>query len=176
MKTILAIVIGVHAIALLSACAEEGEPRPPAAASAATTMASLVAFARSPSDASWRNVPFAETVELGLADDLIVERTAQELRDPGHWTIAVSLFRGRSATVSALEMIATEQGMLTQSEGEHPHCASPAPVPPPPSVARLRRIWVQPADPDGCLDWWTVDAFVNSDGEIEAVTLDLWEP
>jgi hypothetical protein len=35
---------------------------------------------------------------------------------------------------------------------------------------------VQPAAWSTCIIWWTVDAFVDANGEIAAVTLDLWEP
>lgn len=173
MVRLLLLALLVAQVAIVSACHEDDEPR--SSAPSPSTADSLIEFARSPNEKTWEAVPFAETVQLGLAGDLVVERSAEELRDPASWRLAVSLFRGRSATVSALELIATEQGMLRQSEGRHRHCVSP-PVPPPASVARHRRIWVQPAAPDGCLDWWTVDAFVNEDGQIEAVTLDLFEP
>ena len=33
-----------------------------------------------------------------------------------------------------------------------------------------------PADPAGCLAWWTVDLFVDDRGTVTGVTLDLWEP
>ena len=138
-------------------------------------MNALIAFARAPSDGRWDAVPFAAIVDLGLGDSLRTQRSARELRNPGAWLLTLDLFRARAGMTSALELIAAEQGRLRVTEGPHPHCVS-APVPPPQEVADLDRVVVQPRDPDGCLDWWTVDAFVNGDGEIEAVTLDLWEP
>jgi len=27
-----------------------------------------------------------------------------------------------------------------------------------------------------CLDWFTIDFFVDNDGMVAAITLDLWEP
>ena len=170
---VLLVAILVQVVAVVFGCREGDEPQ--SSMSTRNTAESLTAFARSPSEKTWEVVPFAETVWLGLADDLMLERSAKELRDPKNWRLALSMFRGRSATSSALELIAGERGPLRKSAGRHPHCASP-PVPPPPSVAQLRRIWVQPAAPSGCLAWWTVDAFVNYEGEIEAVTIDLWEP
>ena len=138
-------------------------------------MEAPIAFARAPSDGTWTAVPLAATVGLGLGDSLRRQRSAEDLRNPGAWLLNVDLFRGRAGTASALDLIAAEQGPLRITKGPHPHCAS-GPVPPPEEVADLDRVIVQPRAPDGCLDWWTVDAFVNADGEIEAVTLDLWEP
>jgi len=140
-----------------------------------SAMEALIAFARSPGEATWAVIPLAESVELGLGETLHTKRSARELRQPGAWLLNLDLFRARAGTSSALELIAAEEGRLRVTHGPHPHCASP-PVPPPPAVAALDRVVVQPAAPDGCLDWWTVDAFVNGDGDIEAVTLDLWEP
>jgi hypothetical protein len=72
-------------------------------------------------------------------------------------------------------LIASEDGPLRLSSVPHPHCAA-APVPPPEEAAGLTRLWAQPRNPDGCLDWWTVDVFVDGAGRIRVVTLDLWEP
>jgi hypothetical protein len=138
-------------------------------------METLISFARAPSDTTWGSVPFSESVGLGLGETLRERHAPRDLRDPSAWQLGVDLFRGRAGTASALDLIASEQGALRVTKGPHPHCAAP-PVPPPPQVADLRRVVVQPRDPDGCLDWWTVDAFVNDNGEIEAVTIDLWEP
>ena len=135
----------------------------------------LIAFARDPSDANWDELPLAASVGLGLGDTVRARRTAVELRRPAAWTLSVDGFRGRAGTASALELIAAEDGPLSTTSGPHPHCASP-PVPAPPSLGELRRVAVQPGDADGCLDWWTVDAFVDARGRIVAVTLDLWEP
>ena len=170
---LLVTILVAQVVALVSACREEDERQ--SSRPTRNTAESLILFARSPSEETWEAVPLAATVRLGLADDLILERSADELRDPEKWRLALSLFRGRSGTSSALELIASERGPLRKSEGRHRHCVSPR-MPPPPSVARLRRVWIQPAAPGGCLAWWTVDAFVNHDGEIKAVTIDLWEP
>jgi hypothetical protein len=138
-------------------------------------MEGLIAFARSPGDTTWTAAPFAASVDLGLGDTLYSRRSARELREPAAWRLALELFRGRVGTYSALDLIAMEQGSLRVTHGPHRHCASP-PVPPPPHVSTLERVVVQPRDPDGCLDWWTVDAFVDGDGKIRAITFDLWEP
>jgi len=165
----------------LAGCSGEGtEPTAEPAVTAYTdtnrmAMEALIAFARAPSDGTWAAIPLADSVRLGLGETLQTRRSAKELRNTGSWLLNLDLFRARAGTSSALELIAAEQGRLRVTHGPHPHCASP-PVPPPPQVSDLERVVVQPRNPDGCLDWWTVDAFVDDDGKIRAVTLDLWEP
>ena len=135
----------------------------------------LIAFARDPSEANWDRLPLAASVGLGLGDSIRARRSAVALRRPAGWRLSVDAFRGRAGTASALELIAAENGPLSTTSGPHPHCASP-PVPAPPSLAELRRVAVRPRDAFSCLEWWTVDAFVDASGRIHAVTLDLWEP
>jgi hypothetical protein len=159
-------------VAVLAAGCTGEDPKQP---DTDLAMEKLISFARAPSDGTWAAVPLATSVDLGLGDSLRTEKSAQELRNPGAWLLNLDLFRARVGMSSALELIAAEQGALRVTNGPHPHCASP-PVPPPRQVADLRRVVVQPRDPDSCLDWWTVDAFVNEDGKIEAVTFDVWEP
>lgn len=130
-------------------------------------------------------VPFSpEGVWLGLADRLLVRRSPEELADPQAWILDDEGFRGEGeqgfrgyvGPFSALDLL-SEAERVTVSIGPHRHCASP-PVPPPEEMADLRRVSVQPRFEEAysCLDWWTVDLFVTADGEIAAVTLDLWEP
>ena len=156
---------------LVCGCTGEEDERP----DMKLAMETLISFARAPSDTSWASLRLADSVGLGLGEVLRARRTARQLQEPSAWRLDVDLFRGRAGTASALELIASERGALRVTEGPHPHCAAP-PVPAPTQVADLDRVVVQPRDADGCLEWWTVDAFVNADGEIEAVTLDLWEP
>jgi hypothetical protein len=136
----------------------------------------LVAFARKPSDATWSRVPFADEVRLGLGPQLLERRSAVELRDPSAWKLnpPAGDFRAAVGPFSALSLLA-EGDPLRFSVGPHPHCASP-PMRPPREVAELARVSVQPRRVGSCLQWFTVDAFVTPEGEIAAVTLDLWEP
>ena len=64
---------------------------------------------------------------------------------------------------------------ITIGVGPHNHCAGSA-RPAPAGYESLRRISIQPAAIDSCLEWWTVDLFVTDDGLISAITYDLWEP
>ena len=139
-------------------------------------MEALIAFARAPSDAMWAAVPLADSVDLGLGGIIHASRSARELRKPAAWRLDLELFRARVGTSSALELIASEQGRLRVTHGSHPHCAAAKPVAPPAQVSDLKRVGVQPRRWNSCLAWWTVDAFVDDDDKIRAVTLDLWDP
>lgn len=51
-------------------------------------------------------------------------------------------------------------------------------MPSPKGFEGHQRVSIQPAETtiDSCLSWFSVDLFVNGDGRIAAVTLDIWEP
>lgn len=119
-------------------------------------------------------VPLASEVRLGLGDALVLTRSAADLRQPAAWRIDEEAFRGYVGPFSALKLLVRDVD-LTVTVGQHPHCAS-GPVPPPAELTGLRRVSLQPRAPDGCLNWWTVDAFVTDAGAIEGITLDRWEP
>jgi hypothetical protein len=160
---------------LLAGCTWNEAETPSQTDTNQAAMEALIAFARAPSNSTWTAVPLADSVGLGLGGTLRARRSARDLREPETWLLSLDLFRARAGTSSALQLIASEEGQVRVTHGPHRHCAAP-PIPPPPQVADLERVVVQPREPDGCLDWWTVDAFVDDDGKIRAVTLDLWEP
>ncbi|MEO6318035.1 MAG: hypothetical protein ABIP36_04555 [Acidimicrobiales bacterium] len=132
-------------------------------------------FAGDPSADAVDRLPLAEEVHLGLGSELQQTRSRTQLADPAAWVIDEAQFRAYSGPFSALDVAAGATSTVV-TVGEHPHCASP-PVPPPDAVAHLTRVSVQPdIGNDSCLRWWTVDLYVNETGQIEAVTVDLWEP
>lgn len=143
----------------------------------------LVLFAQSPSAETLAEVPFADEVAIGLADRLLVRHPREALADPGVWSLDAELFRDRVGPFSALDLLArwdeNAAGQVVRevqlTVGPHPNCASP-PIPAPADVADLRRLSLQPVGIDTCLLWWTVDLFVDADGTIRAVALDLSEP
>jgi hypothetical protein len=132
----------------------------------------LSAFARGQGDLA--SVPFADEVQLGLAEILLVTRTPSELTDPASWVLDLEPFRARTGPFSALELFAEERPHVVVI-GPHNHCASP-PVPAPEGYDEYRRVSVHPADATSCLEWFTVDLFLTDDGTIAAITLDLYEP
>jgi len=67
--------------------------------------------------------------------------------------------------------------LVATTVGPHTRCASPFPIPAPPELARFTRISLQPPEGiDSCLQWSAVDLFVDDDGVVHGVSLDLWEP
>ncbi len=151
---------------------------PTATAADEALIADLLRFATDPTDAGANALPFAAEVELGLADDLMVTLSTDELVDPDAWWLDVEHFRAYVGPFSALDLAAGSSPADTVvSVGEHPHCASPA-MAGPEGFTDHRRVSVQP-DPDtitSCLEWWTVDLYLDDKGRIDAVTLDLYEP
>jgi hypothetical protein len=138
------------------------------------TLDALVEFARAPGEETWSELPLADRVQLGLGDRLWERRSAAALRDPAEWELDVELFRGGVGPFSALDVLADDDA-LEYRKGSYERCASP-PAEPPPHVAKLRRLSIQPDETESCLQWFAVDVFVSEEGEIAAVTLDLWEP
>lgn len=193
----------LHAVALLVAavalgatgCGDAEEPvavdAPSPPATSPTTVgtgdrelaAALVAFARSPGADTLAVVPLAPEVALGLADRLEPAQDRSRLARPGAWSIeAPDGFRGRVGPFNAVQILAghaegDDLAAFAVYVGPHAHCAGP-PVPAPAGLAQHRRVSVQPAETtiDGCLDWFTVDLFVDAGGEVDAVTFDTWEP
>lgn len=151
----------------------------------------FVAFALDPRASALQTLPLPpEGARLGLGEDLIQGLAPDEADDPASWRITTDTgFRGYVGPFSALKTVRSHvqgrdgdsgprnSGDITVSAGPHPHCASP-PVPAPSGLADKRRVSVQPADDSitSCLAWFSVDFFLDSNRDIVAVTLDLWEP
>lgn len=138
---------------------------------------SVATFAREQDDRSFAGMHLADEVALGLADQILKTVDSVELRNPDVWRLELEYFRGYSGPFSALELL-NELRVIEVSVGEHPHCASP-PVPPPVGFESFKRVSAQPAfsyEHVSCIEWFTVDFFVDDLDVIHAITLDLWEP
>ena len=130
------------------------EPSPTAADEA--MVAAFVAFA---GGGAVDDVPLAATVSLGLADEIVRSVPATDLGSPAAWVIERMEFRGWSGPFSAVDLADTDVGITV---GPHAHCASP-PVAAPPGFEDHRRVSIQPTDATSCLEWFTVDFFVDDD-------------
>ena len=167
-----------------SACSPIEMPHPDPAvwptADERIVLGSLMAFAITGDGSELSGVAFAEEVSLGLADEILVQRSAEELTDTAAWTLERDEFRGYAGPFSALDALARwdddpQVHEIQVSVGDHPHCVATS-VPPPAALAEMRRVSLQPVRPASCLSWWTVDAYLTEDGDVAGVTLDLWEP
>lgn len=137
----------------------------------AAVIDALLRFARSGERSAAAAIPFAdEGVLLGLSNQLLVMKSGDELRDAAAWTLEADAFRGYVGPFSPIQIL-SEAEEVTEAAGAQPHCASP-PIQPHPDTADLRQLSIQPAQPQGCLQWWTVDVFLDG-GEVVAVTIDL---
>lgn len=136
----------------------------------------FVAFAEDPTEERLAELPIGEWVWLGLGSRLYAERAKSDLLQPIAWQIEEEMFRAYVGPFSALELLQSNR-LREVLVGEHAHCASD-PIPAPEEFAELTRISVQPRPDtiDSCIQWSTVDFFVNSDGLVEAITLDVLEP
>lgn len=133
-------------------------------------------FAQESDSVTFSRLPLADSVSLGLGPQIINSVEAESLLDAEAWILDVEVFRAHTGPFSALELLRTLEGHSVQV-GEHPHCAGP-PQPPPSGLADLRRVSIQPPAKsiDTCLDWMTVDFFVDESGQVRAITMDVWEP
>ncbi|MCP4305803.1 MAG: hypothetical protein GY788_13210 [bacterium] len=116
-------------------------------------------------------------VGLGLGDSIVRTVEPADLADPSTWELEVSDYNGATgpfSIIDAIARLAPIDDILVQ-EGPHDHCTS-APKPAPSGFELLRRVSVQPSSFDSCLQWWTIDLFVTTQGNIRAITYDFWEP
>ncbi len=135
----------------------------------------LIEFAKG-DDSAFDRVGFAPAVRLTLGSDIAEPTEGIEPGVRSQWSIDAEGFRAYVGPFSALELLA-DAGATTVDLGPHPHCAT-SPVPPPPSLAGLRRVSIQPEPDsiDSCNSWFTVDVYVDAEGFVLAVGLDLYEP
>jgi hypothetical protein len=139
--------------------------------------ARFLELAAAPDHEGVEALPLPDRVTLGLGPVLFSDRSSEELEGVAGWTLDLELFRGHTGPFSLLELAAASTTDTVTLVGDHPRCASPAQAPPV-EVAELRRVVIEP-DPAAiasCIEWWRIELYVTPNGEVAAVTLDLWEP
>lgn len=140
-------------------------------------MRRFITFAATPTRAGAASVPLAAEVDLGLSDTLVKTLASTAASSPGAWALDIDGFRGSGRRrANALSLLA-ESKRLSVNVGEHAHCAAP-PMPVPSALVGLGHVSAQPREAtlQSCLDWFSVDLFVDQQGRVAGVTLDLWEP
>ena len=186
-RTVRIILLVVLASTLLVACGDGPVPTTTLPASIPASKAgseptdqeravadALVRFARSENAADLDPVALAEDVSLGLGPELVLTRTPEALAIPENWVLDRPAFRAYAGPFSALEQLHRDVRFAV-TVGPHAYCAAP-PMPPPGGLEDHRRLSIQPAAPRSCLQWFSVDLFLNSEGTVEAITVDFYEP
>jgi len=128
-------------------------------------------FARGDIDAG--EVAFAATVAISLGTDHTA--TVSDADDPDAWVIGAEEWNGYAGPFDVLGPLRREGGITITAVGPQPHCAGP-PLETPESFTTMRRLSIQPAGISSCLEWYAIDVFLDDDGRIGGVMLDLWEP
>ena len=132
----------------------------------------LVAFARALDGATVANIGFAEEVTLGLGDRLTYTVVADTLEDPDGWLLNVDEYDGYVGPFSALNLL---RAPFEVTVGPHARCVAP-PTAAPEGMATYRQLSIQTTGATSCLEWWAVDLYLNPNGEIAALVLDLYGP
>jgi len=116
------------------------------------------------------------TAEIGFTDDasmwLGIDHRAPVASD---WTITSDAWNGYGGPFDVLGPLRGEPDITITTVGPHGHCAGP-PLALPADLRGLRRVSIQPAGIDSCLQWYAIDLFLDGTGRVADVMLDLWEP
>lgn len=148
----------------------------------------VIAFALAPSTGSAGQLPLADQVRLGLGADLVATRSRGALAEAGGWLLEQTYFRAYIGPFSALRAIRNHYEDTNSDAVEGPGAGftlATGPACPgteqqrsPRGLEGHRRISLQPsvATYSTCLMWFSVDLYLNHQDQIEAITLDLWEP
>lgn len=133
----------------------------------------LTLAASSGSEVPVGDLALAEMVQIGLHNQLEVDRTAAELANSDSWVVPRSEYAGFSGPFNLLDPV--RQGRTLEiTEGPQPHCAGP-PLDPPIGLEDAMRVSGQPKQSDSCIDWFSLNVWLRG-GEVVAVTLELFGP
>lgn len=152
------------------AAVEIAEPAPNRAADA------LIGFARVPNPTTFASVPLAPgRVHLALGPRTLVSVDPVALAGVGGWDIPATAYAEREGPFNAIRELTRTDGDLKIVVGPHRGCPGPA-VPRPQEAAGLTQISIQPADALDCTQWFSIDLFLDGEGRIAVVQLDLGSP
>jgi hypothetical protein len=128
-------------------------------------------FHRFADDASPRG-PFDTPVSLGLANRFV--RTITEPNNYDAWTLDLAGYADRVGQISALRLLRENAGNLRISNNLRAReiCGAETVQPPPSLTGGGRLVSIQPRDRN-CMDWWSVDLFVNDVGQVVGVNVTL---
>lgn len=135
---------------------------------------SVRAFALGDPDA---RVPFSpDGVDVWLGQGLATRIDSDALDDPASWTVPLDGAFGRDGDVSALDLLAGASTLQAVNQ-DHASCAGAIASRPPGLESDTRLAWVSVLEPgQSCLDWFSVDLYLDDRGVVTAVQVYLWEP
>ena len=120
--------------------------------------------------------PFDTPISLGLGGRLVKTITTEESYDEDAWVIDVTDYAERDGTVSALELLRQSDGNFRVVTGEHRGCPGPGAKAPLDLSGGGRLLSIQPRQFDSCIDWWSVDLYVNDVQQVVGVDVHLGSP
>ena len=150
------------------------EPRVlPTAADRALAEA-FTAFAIRPGEVTAAGVPWAGEVRVGLGESLFAGLGRGDLADRASWVLGLDAF-GRDGPIDVLRPLRARPDGVRLTIDERPRCAGRGHRAPS-RFREARRVTLQPARVESCLDWYAIDIYVDRAGQVRGVTLELWEP
>lgn len=132
----------------------------------------LIGFAQGTK--SFDQVPLADEVMLGLGNTGLLTVDGPDLASASAWIIRDTPFAESEGPFDILGPLRAE-GIPQVYVAPRPHCAGP-PLEFGPQWDQGRHLVIEPTEFDSCLMWFAVHLLVNSLGQIEAVSLDLFGP
>ncbi len=161
-------------------------PSDPLTESDVETLSALVAFAADPRSTTFDRLPLAPQVALGLGNEIRKRVAAEVLGEPSAWVVPFPAqgFAGRSLDGSISALRPLRAGLDGQdigsdpayevTSGPHTGCFTPTGLPD--DLRGLRQLNIEPSRIRSCLDWYAVEVYLDSNDDIAAVLVDLWEP
>jgi hypothetical protein len=118
-------------------------------------------------------VRFADTVAVSLGNDH--ESVVLDVNDPAAWVIDADEWNGYGGPFDVLGPLRSEAGITVTLVGPQLRCAGPT-LETPVDWVIFRQLSIQPAGITSCLEWYSIEVFLDAGGDIERIRLDLWEP
>lgn len=135
----------------------------------------LMADFASGGEGVYDELPLADDVLLALGSEVVARRQPTELFRRPAWVVNSSEFAGRDGPFNIVDLVPSPLQVVV---GPHARCAGLEAIPSPPELVAYTRIGILPLDGtvDSCLDWSAVDLYVDEEGLIRGLSLDLSEP
>jgi hypothetical protein len=133
-------------------------------------------FSRFAHRPSVRNAPFDTPVSLGLGGRYVRTLDGDDRVDPQKWRLSLRGYAEASGTISALRLLLDNARDAHVSNRPPPPCA----VHTDPGLRLTgggRLVRIQPRlRATSCIEWWSVDLFVNDVGQVVGVNVNLGAP